>query len=82
MECNGNCGSCAWHDNFNGTTDWICSNEDSDSYGAVTSYDDYCIDYELNYTINFQLYHLTKDDYVKISVSPIFYTFIILFLLE
>lgn len=22
MECNGNCGSCAWHDNFNGTTDW------------------------------------------------------------
>lgn len=32
--------------NFNGTTDWICSNEDSDSYGAVTSYDDYCIDYE------------------------------------
>ena len=43
---NGNCGSCAWHDNFNGTTDWICSNEDSDSYGAVTSYDDYCIDYE------------------------------------
>lgn len=21
-------------------------NEDSDSYGAVTSYDDYCIDYE------------------------------------
>ena len=37
---------------------------------------------ELNYTINFQLYHLTKDDYVKISVSPIFYTFTILFLLE
>lgn len=29
MECNGNCGSCAWHDNFNGTTDWICSNEDN-----------------------------------------------------
>lgn len=35
-----------------------------------------------------QLHHklliisLTKDDYVKISVSPIFYTFIILFLLE
>ena len=24
----------------------VCSNEDSDSYGAVTSYDDYCIDYE------------------------------------
>lgn len=28
MECNGNCGSCAWHDNFNGTTDWICANEE------------------------------------------------------
>lgn len=87
MGCNGICGTCVWHENFNGTTDWICSNEDSDSYGAVTSYDDYCIDYEpkkneLNYTINFQLYHLTKDDYVKISVSPIFYTFTILFLLE
>ena len=40
------CGTCVWHENFNGTTDWICSNEDSDSYGAVTSYDDYCIDYE------------------------------------
>lgn len=37
---------------------------------------------ELNYTINFQLYHLTRMNYVKISVSPIFYTFTILFLLE
>ena len=46
MEGNGNCGSCAWHDNFNGTTDWICANEESDCYGAVTSWDDYCIDYE------------------------------------
>lgn len=60
MECNGNCGSCAWHDNFNGTTDWICANEESDCYGAVTSWDDYCIDYEpktynneLNYIIKF-----------------------------
>ena len=34
MGCNGICGTCAWHENFNGTTDWICSNEDSDSYGA------------------------------------------------
>ena len=57
MECNGNCGSCAWHDNFNGTTDWICSNEDSDSYGAVTSYDDYCIDYEPNNKKRTQLHH-------------------------
>ena len=46
MECNGNCGSCAWHDNFNGATDWICANEESDCYGAATSWDDYCIDYE------------------------------------
>lgn len=60
MECNENCGSCTWHDNFNGTTDWICANEESDCYGAVTSWDDYCIDYEpktynneLNYIIKF-----------------------------
>ena len=46
MGCNGICGTCVWHENFNGTTDWICSNEDSDSYVAVTSYDDCCIDYE------------------------------------
>lgn len=46
MGCSENCGSCIWHENFNGTTDWICSNEESDCYGAVTSWDDYCIDYE------------------------------------
>lgn len=46
MEGNGICGTCVWHENFNGTTDWICSNEGSDSYGAVTSYDDYYIDCE------------------------------------
>ena len=34
------------HENFNGTMDWICANEESDCYGAVTSWDDYCIDYE------------------------------------
>lgn len=32
MGCNGICGTCVWHENFNGTKDWICSNEDSDSY--------------------------------------------------
>lgn len=37
---------CTWHENFNGTTDWICANEESDCYGAVTSWDDCCIDYE------------------------------------
>ena len=46
MGCSENCGSCTWHENFNGTTDWICANEESDCYGAVTSWDDYCIDYE------------------------------------
>ena len=30
----------------NGTTDWICANEESDCYGAVTSWNDCCIDYE------------------------------------
>lgn len=29
MGCNGICGTCVWHENFNGTTDWICSNEDT-----------------------------------------------------
>lgn len=48
MGCSENCGSCTWHENFNGTTDWICANEESDCYGAVTSWDDYCIDYEPN----------------------------------
>lgn len=44
--CSENCGSCTWHENFNGTTDWICANEESDCYGAVTSWNDCCIDYE------------------------------------
>lgn len=42
------CGSCVWHKNYDGS-DWICTNEDSDCNGAVTSYNDYCIDYEPKY---------------------------------
>lgn len=42
MGCSENCGSCTWHENFNGTTDWICANEESDCYGAVTSWDNCC----------------------------------------
>ena len=30
-------------------TDWICANEESDCYGAVTSWDDCCLDYEPKY---------------------------------
>lgn len=44
-----NVATATWHENFNGTTDWICANEESDCYGAVTSWDDCCIDYEPKY---------------------------------
>lgn len=49
MSCNEKCGNCIWHENFEGTMDWICTNEDSDCCGAVTSYNDHCTDYEPRY---------------------------------
>lgn len=39
------CGTCAWHKNFDGS-DFICTNEESDCNGAVTNYNDCCMDYE------------------------------------
>lgn len=38
------CGNCVWNDYEEG--DYVCGNEDSECYGMMTSYDDWCTDYD------------------------------------
>lgn len=39
------CGNCVWHD-YEEDDDYVCGNEESECYGMITSYDDYCYDYD------------------------------------
>ena len=39
------CGTCAYHIRVP-LDEWVCDNEDSDTYGLETPYEDSCEDYE------------------------------------
>lgn len=39
------CGTCVYHIRVP-LDEWVCDNEDSDTYGLETPYEDFCEDYE------------------------------------